>query len=208
MREHRVLFWDFDGVIKETVGVKTDAYVGLFAPFGDSIGAQVRAHHERNGGMSRFEKLPLYLKWAGRGASALEVARYCELFSSAVFQAVLDSAWVPGAREYLLENHLRQRMVLITATPQTEIERILELSGIADCFCEIHGAPTAKSAAIASALLRLACPYEDALVIGDAESDMSAALATKVRFLLRRTPHNLDLQRSYTGPQCEDFLNG
>ena len=42
MRERSVIFWDFDGVIKESVGVKTEAYVKLFAPFGAPIAARVR----------------------------------------------------------------------------------------------------------------------------------------------------------------------
>jgi phosphoglycolate phosphatase-like HAD superfamily hydrolase len=208
LRQCSIVFWDFDGVIKETVDVKTEAYVRLFLPFGPAIAARVREHHENHGGVSRFEKVPLYLQWAGRAASPNEVARYCEQFSAAVFQAVLDAAWVPGAREYLRANHAAQRLVLVTGTPQAEIERILDISGIAECFWEVHGAPTAKASAITSALARLNCRCEDALMIGDSEADFAAALATNVPFLLRRTPSNLALQQSYAGPQCEDFLDG
>ncbi|MHB8475466.1 MAG: HAD family hydrolase [Steroidobacteraceae bacterium] len=208
MRDRRVLFWDFDGVVKESVGVKTEAYARLFEPFGVLISARVREHHENNGGMSRFDKLPLYLRWAGQCASAEQVSRYCDLFSAAVFRAVIDSAWVPGVREYLQANHLRQKFVMVTATPQAEIAAILEALGIAGWFCEVHGAPTAKAAAIESALARLDCSCSDALVIGDSESDCAAAAAAKVEFLLRRTPLNLALQRTYAGPQCEDFVNG
>jgi phosphoglycolate phosphatase-like HAD superfamily hydrolase len=208
VKERRVLFWDFDGVVKETVDIKTEAYVRLFAPFGAALAARVRQHHENNGGMSRFEKLPLYLRWAGQAASPAGVSRYCELFSEAVFQAVLDSAWVPGAREYLIANHAVQRFVLVTGTPQAEIERILDSCGIAECFCEVHGAPTAKTAAIAAALARLRCRCEDALMIGDSQGDLTAAVAANVPFLLRRTPQNVALQRSYPGLQCEDFLDG
>ena len=34
LRRYWTLFWDFDGVIKESVAVKSDAYERLFAPFG------------------------------------------------------------------------------------------------------------------------------------------------------------------------------
>jgi len=208
LRQCSIVFWDFDGVIKETVDVKTEAYVRLFLPFGSAIAARVREHHKNHGGVSRFEKLPLYLQWAGRAASPDEVARYCERFSAVVFQAVLDAAWVPGAREYLRANHAAQRLVLVTGTPQAEIERILDISGIAECFWEVHGAPTAKASAISSVLERLNCRCEDALMIGDSEADFAAALAANVPFLLRRTPSNLALQQSYAGPQCKDFLDG
>jgi phosphoglycolate phosphatase-like HAD superfamily hydrolase len=208
VRDRSLLFWDFDGVIKETVEVKTAAYVRLFAPFGPALAARVREHHENNGGMSRFEKVPLYLQWAGESTSAACVARYCELFSEAVFQAVIDSAWVPGAREYLMANQRLQRFVLVTGTPQLEMERMLVILQIAGCFVAVHGAPTAKAAAMAATLERFNCRAADSLMIGDSEADFRAAITANVPFLLRRTPQNLRLQHSYAGPQCEDFLDG
>jgi phosphoglycolate phosphatase-like HAD superfamily hydrolase len=208
VRDRKVLFWDFDGVIKESVDVKTRAYVSLFTPFGAEVAARVREHHENNGGMSRYEKLPLYLRWAGRTGSADEVTRYCDLFSAAVFQAVIECDWVPGAREYLETHHLRQQFVIVTGTPQAEIEGILDALGIARWFCEVHGAPTAKAAAMQSSLSRLGYRCKEALFIGDSESDLTAATAVNVDFLLRRTPLNAALQSSYAGLQCEDFVDG
>ena len=51
----------FDGVIKESVSVKTDAFVDLFRPYGRDVCEQVRKHHLANGGMSRYQKMPTYL---------------------------------------------------------------------------------------------------------------------------------------------------
>jgi phosphoglycolate phosphatase-like HAD superfamily hydrolase len=208
LRRYKTLFWDFDGVIKDSVAVKSDAYERLFAPFGLQVAERVREHHERNGGMSRYEKLPQYLRWAGREASEAEVSRYCELFSAAVRQAVIDSPWVPGAREYLQSNHARQCCVLITATPQAEIEDILAALDLAGCFREVHGAPTGKTDAIGSVLARWKCARADALVIGDSDSDYAAANAAGVEFLLRQTALNRTLQRQHRGLQCEDFIHG
>lgn len=208
MRERKVLFWDFDGVIKESVDTKTRAYVGLFEPFGQAIAQRVREHHEHNGGMSRFEKIPLYLRWAGADYSESQVAAYCHRFSAAVYQAVIDSAWVPGAREYLAGNYRRQTFVIVTGTPQQEIDAILKALGIASWFAEVHGAPTEKADAIAMVLSRLQCQNSDALMIGDSDSDYKAAKTAKVDFLLRRTALNIGTQRAHGGAQCEDFLNG
>jgi len=205
LRRYPTLLWDFDGVIKDSVGVKSDAFERLFAPFGLALAARVRAHHEQHGGMSRYEKLPVYLEWAGREPSVLEVERYAELFSAAVRQAVIDCPWVPGSREYLSANHEEQRCVLVTGTPQEEIEDILSALGIAGWFREVHGAPTAKADAIRATLAHTRCRREDALFIGDSLADHDAAQRTGVDFLLRRTVLNRALQEVYAGPQCEDF---
>jgi phosphoglycolate phosphatase-like HAD superfamily hydrolase len=208
VKDRRTLFWDFDGVIKDSVTVKSDAYEQLFVTFGAHVAARVREHHERNGGMSRYEKIPLYLEWAGRKASAAEVSRYCERFSTAVSQAVIDSPWVPGAREYLQANHIRQCFFLVTATPQAEIEAILAALDLLVYFREVHGAPTSKADAIVSVLGRWKLSCTDALLIGDSESDFAAANKAGVDFLLRRTALNSNLQRRYSGQQCEDFTHG
>ena len=51
----KLIFWDFDGVIKDSVEVKTHAFEYLF-PDGDAdFLRKVRMHHEANGGMSRLK---------------------------------------------------------------------------------------------------------------------------------------------------------
>jgi len=54
----KLCFWDFDGVIKESVEVKTQAYFSLFELFGPGVASKVRKHHIANGGMSRLINSP------------------------------------------------------------------------------------------------------------------------------------------------------
>ena len=54
------IIFDFDGVIAESVQVKTDAFVELYKQYGSNILEKVIKHHEGNGGMSRFEKIKFY----------------------------------------------------------------------------------------------------------------------------------------------------
>jgi phosphoglycolate phosphatase-like HAD superfamily hydrolase len=201
-----LIFWDFDGVIKDSVDVKTLAYERLFLPCGREIASRVRLHHESNGGVSRFDKIPIYLTWAREQATPAQVEAFCARFSQSVLQAVIDAPWVPGVREYLLKHFSRQYFVLVTATPQEEIEQILAALDLSRCFGEVHGAPTKKSHAIKTVLSRLQCAPAKALMIGDAETDLQAAKANSVPFLLRRTPLNLSLQAAYSGPKF-DYLN-
>ena len=200
-----LIFWDFDGVVKDSLDIKSLAFENLFLPFGLEIASRVRIHHERNGGVSRFEKIPLYLQWAGQPTSPLQVNEFCDRFAKCVQQGVIDAPWVPGVREYLLGNFTEQYFVLVTATPQEEIEQILDALQISHCFREVYGAPTNKAIAIAAVLDRQKCPPIRSLMIGDAETDRQAALMNSVSFLLRRTPLNLTLQNSYSGPMFDDL---
>ena len=201
-----LIFWDFDGVIKDSVDVKTSAYERLFMPYGWELANRVRNHHETHGGVSRFDKIPLYLTWAGEPTTPAHVKAFCARFSHLVLQAVIDSPWVLGVREYLLQHFVQQYFVLVTATPQEEIEQILAALNLDGCFREVYGAPTKKPHAIKAVLSRLECTLGQVLMVGDSETDLQAAEANSIPFLLRRTPHNLSLQASYCG-QMFDHLN-
>lgn len=207
LAQMHVIFWDFDGVIKDSVAVKSVGFEQLFLPYGQPVASRVRQHHEANGGVSRFEKIPVYLGWVGLPVTADNVQKFCDQFSALVLQAVIDAAWVPGVREYLLARHGSQYFVLVTATPQKEIEAILHTLGIAHCFRQIYGAPTSKTTAIGDVLAHLKCQPAHALMIGDSDTDFDAAQANRVSFLLRRTPLNLALQKRHVGQMFEGLNN-
>jgi phosphoglycolate phosphatase-like HAD superfamily hydrolase len=196
LRSARIVFWDFDGVIKDSVAAKSDAFKALFSPYGLCVAERVHQHHQSHGGMSRFDKIPLYLKWAGETSTPERCAEFCERFGISVRKAVLESAWVPGVREYLLKNQSNQQFVLVTATPHLEIVSIVRELGIDKCFSRIAGAPLNKAQVIADVLLATGTEASTAVLLGDADADLDAAQKTGIGFILRRTPLNSVLETS------------
>ena len=49
-----LIFWDFDGVIKDSIEAKSLAFEELFDDFNDDFKKRVRSHHEKNTGVSTF----------------------------------------------------------------------------------------------------------------------------------------------------------
>jgi len=188
-----LVFWDFDGVIKDSLAVKAAAFEELFLANGSDVVARVRAHHEANGGLSRFEKIPLYLDWSGIPATAEVVNEYCDRFSNLSLQRVIDSSWVPGVREYLLAHHASQNFVLLTSMPQAEADYIIKVLGISALFRQVFGSPERKVDVIAQVLLVTGTEPSSAIMVGDTETDMAAAVANGISFLLRRTASNLSM---------------
>lgn len=202
----KLIFWDFDGVIKDSIEVKTRAFVKLFEPFGAEVAGRVREHHVANGGMSRFDKLPIYLQWAGEEPSQSRVSECCDQFGRLVLQGVIDAPWVPGVEAYLRSNPHRQTFVLVSATPQDELEQILHALHLMGCFTGIFGAPTRKQDAIRMTLAAHGRLNASAcLMIGDARADLEAAEANQVPFMLRRHETNANVFAGYTGPSVKDF---
>ena len=204
-RAAKLIFWDFDGVIKDSVDVKTRAFVHLFAPYGQHVAEQVRAHHEAHGGMPRFEKIPVYLRLAGEEPTDALVVELCERFGDLVRRRVIDSPWVPGVEEYLRRNPDQQVFVLVSATPEDDLKQILEALDLRACFKDVFGAPTSKKEAIRLTLRRYHICPEDSLMIGDAIEDMDAAYANDLAFLLRRHSTNSRAFADYDGPSIVDL---
>tara|TARA_B110000008_G_scaffold171009_1_gene170700 strand:+ start:1534 stop:2172 length:639 start_codon:yes stop_codon:yes gene_type:complete len=199
------IFIDFDGVIKDSVEVKSDAFEQLFLPYGKEIAKKVRLHHEGNGGLSRFDKLRLYLSWSGQIPSKQLINDYADTFSSLVKQKVIDSEWVLGVQKYLAESKNRN-FFLITATPQKEIEEILLTLNIRKYFKEVIGSPTKKHEAIGELLDKFNIDSSQAIMIGDYISDFNAAKINNVEFILRRTKLNMDLQQDLNCQMIDNFL--
>lgn len=205
LSQPKLIFWDFDGVIKDSVEVKTLAFVKLFETFGEEIAERVREHHEANGGMSRFDKVPLYLQWAGEEPSQHRAREFCDQFSRLVLQGVIDAPWVGGVESYLRNNQHRQIFVLVSATPQDELEQILQALDLKRCFEEVFGAPIRKRDAISMTLAAHGFDPHVCLMVGDARADIDAAEANQVPFLLRRHETNSNVFASYSGSSVKDF---
>ena len=199
------IFFDFDGVIKDSLEVKSKAFEELFLPMGRVLAKKVREHHDANTGVSRFEKIPIYLGWAGFEGDKKMLEKYFKKFSSLVTQRVVQSAWVDNIQLFL-ENHYRDKyLFLITATPQSEIEVIVSELKIGEFFRKIIGSPQKKDMAIKKLLKQYNLSSKKSIVIGDSIVDFKAASTNNIPFILRKTNMNRDLQLQLNCPMIVDF---
>ena len=203
----KYIFWDFDGVIKDSVEIKSHAYEELFLQWGNAVSSRVREHHKLNGGMSRFEKMPLYLSWTNEDLNETLINKLCIDFSNLVKLKVINSPWVPGVIDFIYSlNEGDHYSFIVTATPHKEIIEILYELELLDFFIEVFGAPTSKSDAIASMIKKYQILSKDAVMIGDSKTDMIAALNNNIDFVLRKTNENKLLQIETDYKMIDNFL--
>jgi len=206
LNEYKFIFWDFDGVIKDSIEVKSNAYYKLFEKFGHDVASKVRIHHENKHGLSRFEKLPIYLSWAGKEPTEKLISEYCLKFSKLVKQDVIESNWVPGALDFIIENNKKSSFFIITATPQDEIEEIMVELNLMSYFVDVIGSPTKKIEAIKKILKQYSISPNNSIMIGDSASDFNAANMNCVPFILKRTKYNESLQKELNCPKIYNFM--
>ena len=124
-KSFRIIFLDFDGVIKESNNVKTDAFKKMFESYGSEIANKVVNHHLLNLGISRYKKFKLYYEsFLNIRVDEAYVDKLCNKFSGLVLEKVINSNWVLGAKEFLNKNPYDQKFILCTGTPDTEIREI------------------------------------------------------------------------------------
>jgi HAD superfamily hydrolase (TIGR01549 family) len=202
-----VIFFDFDGVIKDSIEVKAAAFENLFSDCNEEALLKIRKHHLEFGGLSRFEKIPIYLCFAGIECSSINIEKYTGKFSTLVKQSVIDSLWVPGVIEYIESHHKSKQFILVTATPKFEIDEILLELGISNFFIDVYGSPTPKTKAIALAIEKFQYDSKKTIMIGDSMDDYKAALNNNVTFFLRQTEFNIALQDDLNCLVLKDFIN-
>jgi len=200
-----LIFWDFDGVIKESVPVKTDAFVELFQPYGKDVCNKVKQHHIENGGMSRFNKIPLYLEWSNIAPTNERVDDMCAKFSGIVKNKVINSAWVPGVERFLRSNKGGCIFIMVSATPQDELKDICKSLKLDKFFSKFYGSPTTKSSSIKMSMQDYGVSPEVCLMIGDAQADIDAAKENNISFIFRRHQCNQKLIVDSSIEIIEDF---
>ena len=201
----KIIFWDFDGVIKESVNIKTHAFMQLFEKYGEEVVKKVKNHHENNGGMSRFLKFPLYLKWSGIKSTDEVVQKLSNEFNEITMHSVINSNWVPGVEQYIRSNSNKQTFILVSATPQIELDYIVNNLNLKKCFDQIFGSPFLKSEVIKNVLNKYNINSNLTLMIGDALLDYESALVNKVPFLFRLHETNSMILNHYNGYIIKDF---
>ena len=195
LNKYSVIFWDFDGVIKDSLQIKTTAFYNLFLEFGLTLAKKVKNHHIQNSGISRYVKIPIYLRWAKQDTSNTNINYYCDKFSSIVCKGVINSDWVDGVEKLIRNKPKKQKYILVSATPQNEIEIILNKIKISKFFEKIYGSPNDKSDVIKKEIKDYKLATSNFLMIGDAKSDYDAAVQNNISFILRKHDYNSDLTR-------------
>ncbi|MCX6701242.1 MAG: HAD family hydrolase [Methanomicrobiales archaeon] len=179
---------DFDGVILESVTVKTEAFRTLFSFVPEHVDEIVQFHKD-NGGMSRFDKFQyIYKNILKEDLTQSKFNELSKKFVDIVFKEVIKAPYVPGAKEFLETYHSKIPLYVVSATPEEELIQIIQKRGMSHYFKKVFGAPRKKAECISEIVKLTGSPPEYVIFIGDAKNDFEAARAAGVRFIGRIKP--------------------
>ena len=181
----KAITFDFDGVILESVAIKTEAMAALFEDHKDHLD-EIVAIHEIHAGISRFIKFDMIYRDVLKMPLAPETrAELGRKFSELVLEKVLACPFVPGAREFLEAHHESTPLFVVSGTPDEELQEIVSKRGLAPYFRGIYGSNRSKEEILRGLLADRESLAEDLVFIGDGRTDYEAAAAASIAFIGR-----------------------
>ena len=200
------IFFDFDGVLAESVSAKTEAFREMYLSYGEDIADQVVDYHIHHGGISRFEKFKYWEKtFFGKELSEDEVYKMARKFSSLVLEKVVMSEPVQDSLWFLEKYHQKLKFWVITGTPSNEIEIIASKRNIAHFFEGLHGSPENKRYWTEYLIKKHGLYRDETLFLGDATTDLDATQFSKLHFALTDNEENEGMFKDYNGPRFRNF---
>jgi HAD superfamily hydrolase (TIGR01549 family) len=179
-----VIVFDFDGVILDSVEIKTRTFGELFKDFGPEAVKYVKDYHRRHGGVSRYVKFRHYYdKLLGRDITPEEMDEMDRRFNEIALEQLSESPLLPGVRQFLEYGFEHWPMYVASGAPEKELTYLLELFAIKDYFKGIYGSPPPKSENLATIIGRENADPGKVLMVGDSSTDLQAAEANGTLFL-------------------------
>lgn len=181
----RALFFDFDGVIVDSVHTKTEAFRTLFQGYSEEIIAKVLEYHRLHGGISRVHKIShAHEYFIGTPLGEDELEQWAKRYSELVVEKVIAEKWITGAREFLEKaSRTELKIFVISGTPEVELRYIIKEKGLEHIFHEQHGSPVRKPDHIRNLLQSYKLKPAECVFIGDAYTDYDAAKETGLYFI-------------------------
>ena len=181
----KAIVLDFDGVILESMDIKTKAFKDLFKDYPEHLDAIVE-YHIRNGGVSRYKKFSyIYNNILKLPLDENKLKELGKDFSHLVLQEMLKCPFVHGVHEFLDEYSKKVGIFIASGTPQEELHFIVNERGLLDYFKGVYGTPALKTEIIGHILDEEAIRKEEAIFVGDALSDYEDAKVVRIPFVAR-----------------------
>lgn len=188
MNRFKAIIFDFDGIISESLGVKTEAFAEMYRPYGPEIEQKVIDYHESHGGVSRYEKFKVYHgKFLNKPIDDKKVQELADQFSTLVLEKVVNADYVPGVYEFISEYSDQYDFFISTGTPEEEVNVVVDRKNLRPFFKEIFGSPEKKANHVKKIMEKYDYLTSEVVFIGDATTDRDAARANQIEFIGRFT---------------------
>ena len=189
--DYEAVVFDFDGVLVESNQIKHEAFSKIFCQYPEHYDEIMKYHYDHHM-VDRYSKFEYIL------SNVLEIQdahreelrqKWITDFRDYTRNEIIRCNYVVGAIElldYLQNNSL---LFVASATPQDELEIIIEKRGLGKYFKKIYGAPIKKDQVLMQIKTQQKLNDNEILFIGDSKEDYLASLESGVPFIGRKSDY-------------------
>lgn len=182
----KVILWDFDGVILDSMAVRDLGFVRVLE--GEGYNAEqinrLLAYHRVNGGLSRYVKFRyFYEEILGQSVSEEEVLRLADSFSKIMLSLLIDeNLLIQDSVHFIKEKYPHYNFHIVSGSDGIELNQICAGLGLSSYFNSIQGSPTPKKQLVKDLLETYNYNPASVCLIGDSINDWEAATVNSIDF--------------------------
>jgi len=181
---YKNIIFDFDGVILDSVPVKTEAFRILFQDFKDDSVNEIIKYHKINGGLSRYKKIEyFFISILKQSISEEKIIEYAYKFSEITLKELPNPKYIiEDTLNFIKNNYKKYNMHIASGSSEEDLKYICDKLDLTKYFISINGSPKEKSLLVEKILhehnyeKRLTC------LIGDSINDYEAAKSQGISF--------------------------
>ena len=150
----KTIFWDFDGVILDSMKVRDWGFEQIFKSFKKEDIDRLLKYHRENGGLSRYVKIRYFFEeLLSQSIEEEEVLVYAQKFSRLMRKELINpSNLIVDSVKFIKNNFKRYNFHIVSGSDQEELRFLCKELNINKYFNSINGSPTDKSILIKNIL--------------------------------------------------------
>lgn len=183
-RNKRNILWDFDGVILDSMNIRSEGFRKVLRSYPESQVEDLVSYHRKNGGLSRYVKFRYFFKKIRGGEVEEEKVQELAREYSAIMRNSLTSAerLIPEVLNFIKAHSKDFRMHVVSGSDGEELRFLCKELNIDDYFLSIQGSPTPKIELVKGVLEENHYDKEQTCLIGDSVNDLEAAQKNDIEF--------------------------
>lgn len=180
----KAIFWDFDGVILDSMPVRDFGFRQIFKKYDDILVNEFIQYHRKNGGLSRFHKIRyFYNHMLNKEISDNRIQEYANEFSEIMREELTNHKYLIVETIKFIKDYYQNAIFhIVSGSEQNELRYLCNKLDLAKYFKTIEGSPTPKNDLVKNRLNLENYNSKEAILIGDSFNDYEAAKINGLKF--------------------------
>lgn len=180
----KTIFWDFDGVILDSMPIRNYGFTKIFEKFDKKLLDKLLEYHTFNGGLSRYVKIRyFYNTLLGSEVSDEKVKELADKFSNIMKAELTNKKYlIRETVEFIEKNYKNYNFHIVSGSDEKELNYLCNELGLTKYFKTIERSPTPKNDLVKNILQKYSYNPKEAILIGDSINDFDAANINGIKF--------------------------